>query len=184
MEFLRDKMKYIREPVRLRVHLGYLLMIVITLTSTPVNPLFEIGTALIFTGVIIRAWASGIVKKDEELATEGPYSLCRNPLYVGNILIGFGFCFINTQLWSFLVLIVYLAIFYTLAIRKETRKMEDFFPEEFEDYREHVPMLIPRLTPYTTISGWSFEQYFSENMDFVNEGFVLLFWTYTLYKFL
>lgn len=183
-EFLKDKMKYLREPVRLRVHVGYVLILVLTFTAKPTSPLFLIGTAMIFAALPIRAWASGIVKKDEELAVEGPYSLCRHPLYVGNILIGFGFCFINGAAWAFVAMLLYLAVFYPMEIRKESRKMDDFFGEEYQQYKDEVPLLIPRLTPYETLGGWSFEQYFYENKDIVNEGIVFLCWVYTLTLFL
>lgn len=184
IEFLKDKKKYITEPYRLRVHLGYILIITLAFTAQPSRTLFLIGSGAIFAGLLIRIWASGIVKKDEELAVEGPYSLCRNPLYVGNILAGYGFSAINGQLWGVGLLTLYLVAFYPMTIRRENRKMLEFFGEEFERYKDEVPALIPRLTPYSTLGGWSFKQYFWENKDFVNEGLVLLFWAYTLYRYL
>ncbi len=183
IEFLKDKVKYLKEPYRLRVHIGYVLIITIAMTARPSLERLAVGTAGIFLGVLIRAWASGIVMKDEELAVEGPYSLCRNPLYVGNILIGYSFTIINGTLWSVGVLTLYLLLFYPYVIRREANKMRKFFGEEYEEYSQEVPILIPRLTPYKTLSGWSFEQYFSENKDFVNESLVLIFWVYTVYLF-
>jgi protein-S-isoprenylcysteine O-methyltransferase Ste14 len=143
-----------------------------------------IGTAGIFLAVIIRAWASGIVMKNEELAVKGPYSLCRNPLYVGNILIGYSFTVIHGSLWSVGLLTLYLLLSYPYTIKREADRMHDLFGEEYEEYSEEVPVLIPRLTPYTTLSGWSFEQYFFENKDVVNESLVLIFWGYTVYLYL
>lgn len=183
-DFLKDKLKYLKEPYRLRVHLGYVLIIALAVTATPTATGFALGTTGIGLAVVIRAWASGIVKKDEELAVNGPYSLCRNPLYVGNILIGYGFAAIHGEPWAYAAVTVYLLLFYPYTIRREAQKMENFFGEEYEKYREEVPVLIPRLTPYSTLSGWSFQQYFSENKDYVNESLVLLFWGYTLYRFL
>ncbi|MFB6355642.1 MAG: isoprenylcysteine carboxylmethyltransferase family protein [bacterium] len=183
-DFLRDKTKYIKEPWRLRVHLAYVLVIIFSLTALPRSPFFEIGTVAIFLGVIVRAWASGIVKKDESLAAEGPYSLCRNPLYVGNFLIGYGFCLLNGHWWSYLVITVYFVSIYPFTVRKETRKLQDLFGEEFEQYRQEVPLFLPRLTPYKTLSGWSIHQYFVDNKDYLNEGAVLLFWCYCLYVWL
>lgn len=183
-DFLKDKLKYLKEPYRLRVHLGYVLVITLAATATTPATGFALGTAGIMLAIVIRAWASGIVKKDEELAVNGPYSLCRNPLYVGNILIGYSFAAIQGELWAFAVVTVYLLLFYPYTIRREARKMAEFFEEEYEEYREEVPVLIPRLTPYSTLSGWSFKQYFTENKDYVNESLVLLCWAYTLYRYL
>lgn len=184
IDFLKDKVKYFKEPYRLRVHIGYILIFYFTFTAKPGYLRLLIGTSMIITGLLIRAWASGIVKKDEELAVEGPYSLCRNPLYVGNILIGYSFTLFHGSLWSIGLLTIYLLLFYPYTIIRESRKMEDFFGDEFQEYKEKVPVLIPRLTPYKTLSGWSFKQYFSENKDFVNESLVLICWAYVMYLYL
>ncbi len=183
IDFFKDKTKYIKEPRRLRVHVGYILAIAFALTANPARIRLYFGTVGILLGVLIRAWASGIVKKDESLAVEGPYSLCRNPLYVGNILIGYAFVTIQGEPWSLITLTAYLLIFYPVTIRYEENKMESLFGEEFHKYRREVPVLVPRLTPYTTLKGWSFKQYFLENKDIVNESFILILWGYTVFQF-
>ncbi len=183
-DFLRDKLKYIREPYRLRVHLAYVLLVVFAWAAEPGPTGFWSGTVLVGLGVLIRAWASGIVKKDEELAVEGPYSLCRNPLYVGNFSIGYGFCFINGNVWSFVALTLYFLLIYPFTVRKEERKLEEFFGREFDRYRREVRRFIPRLSPYRSLGGWSPYQYFVDNMDWLNEGAVLLIWLYTFSLYL
>ena len=47
-----------------------------------------LGAVLIIPGLVIRALASGHVRKNEALATSGPYAYTRNPLYLGSLLIG------------------------------------------------------------------------------------------------
>ncbi len=184
LEFLKKKKKYLKEPWRLRVHLAYLLIISFALSATdPRSPYYWIGTGLIFVGVAIRAWASGIIKKDNELATDGPYSLCRNPLYVGNFLIGYGFCFINSHPLSYLAITAYFLLIYPFTIKKEEQKLQRFFGQSFTNYRASVRRFIPRLTPYSRLGGWSLRQYLIDNKDFLNEGAVLLLWIYTAYHF-
>lgn len=183
-EFIADKKKYVEEPWRLRVHLAYLLIILFAFSAEPATPWFTAGSVMLIFGVLIRAWASGIIKKDDELATGGPYSLCRNPLYVGNFLIGYGFCFINGNPLSFVALTGYFLLIYPFTIRKEERKLARIFSEEFEEYRKKVNRFWPRLSPYTSIRGWKPYQYFVDNKDFLNEGAVLLLWFYTAYLFL
>lgn len=183
-KFLQKKKKYLKEPWRLRVHLAYLLVIIFALSARPESPLFPIGSLLIWAGIIIRAWASGIIKKDDELATNGPYSLCRNPLYVGNFLIGYGFCFVNGNPVTFGLITAYFLLIYPFTIRKEEQKLGRFFEEEFNEYSRNVRRFLPRLTPYSSLGGWSPYQYFVDNKDFLNEGAVLIFWGYTLYGYL
>ncbi len=183
-QFLMEKTKYIREPWRLRVHLAYLLLIIFSLTADPQGNFFWIGSGLIIIGLLIRAWASGIIKKDDELATDGPYSLCRNPLYVGNFMIGYGFSFINGHPASFIAITVYFLIIYPFTLRKEETKLEKFFGDDFIAYRSQVRRFIPRLTPYTKLGGWSLHQYLVDNKDFLNETAVLLLWFWTIWQFL
>ncbi len=42
-------------------------------------------------GVWLRAYAAGYVRKNAELTFTGPYAYTRNPLYLGSMLIAFGF---------------------------------------------------------------------------------------------
>lgn len=183
-EFWSDKVKYLREPWRLRVHLAYLLVILFSLFSNPSYPLLEIGAGMVVAGLLIRAWSSGIVKKDEELAVEGPYSLVRNPLYVGNFFIGYGFCFVQGAWWSFVLISVYFVLIYPFTIQKEEQKLSRYFPDEYEDYCRNVGRFIPRITPYSRLGGWKPNQYFVANKDWLNEGFALLFLLFPLYNYL
>ncbi len=43
--------------------------------------------------------ATGTLKKNEELATAGIYSICRHPLYLGSVLIAVGFGVPVCTLW-------------------------------------------------------------------------------------
>ena len=56
------------------------------------QPLSLLGSGLILTGLFIRSWSAGILRKTEVLVTSGPYAVVRNPLYVGSFLMMFGFC--------------------------------------------------------------------------------------------
>ncbi len=46
---------------------------------------------LVVPGVWLRAYAAGYVRKNAELTQTGPYAYTRNPLYLGSIMIAFGF---------------------------------------------------------------------------------------------
>ena len=51
-----------------------------------------VGYLCVLAGVILRMWAILYVgaKKPRELTTTGPYSICRNPLYAGTLLLTLG----------------------------------------------------------------------------------------------
>ena len=82
-------------------------------------------------GVFLRAMASGHVKKNEELATTGPYAYCRNPLYLGSIIIAIGFAIASRDLWVAVGIVVLFALIYVPVIRSE----EAFLRERFRQLR-------------------------------------------------
>src|SRR5437879_2883926 len=59
---------------RIRVPLGFVLAGAYLWLARPTWTSILIGLALIVTGLVIRAMASGHVQKNEQLATSGPYA--------------------------------------------------------------------------------------------------------------
>ena len=151
---------------RFRQALGIAFVIVVAAAASTTQTLLLVSLPLVLAGILIRLWASGHVKKDKELATDSPDSLARHPLYVGNILIGFGFCIASGRWWSFPVFVLFLLLFYPPAIRQEDRKLHRLFPEAWEPWAAEVRALIPRVKPYregASGGSWSFSQSLRQN---------------------
>jgi protein-S-isoprenylcysteine O-methyltransferase Ste14 len=129
---------------RIRVPLGFLFAAFYLLMASPQWWSLAAGSAVAFAGVWIRAISSGHVKKNEELATTGPYAYTRNPLYFGSIVIGIGFALAALRWEIALALVVLFAAIYVPVIRGE----EQFLTRHFANYPEYclrVPRLLPRL---------------------------------------
>jgi hypothetical protein len=100
---------------------------------------------LVVPGLWLRGYASGYVKKNAELATTGPYAYTRNPLYLGSMLIAFGFAAAAWNLWILLVVAgLFSGIYIPTILGEETYLREHF--AGFEAYAREVPRLLPRLT--------------------------------------
>jgi protein-S-isoprenylcysteine O-methyltransferase Ste14 len=100
---------------------------------------------LVVPGLWLRAYASGYVKKNAELTTTGPYAHTRNPLYLGSMLIAFGFA---AAAWRWEILLALTALFaaiYIPTILSEEEYLRGHFPA-FDAYARQVPRLLPRLT--------------------------------------
>ncbi len=118
-----------------------------------------LGAIGIVPGLLIRALASGHVQKNEALATSGPYGYTRNPLYLGSLLMGLGFCVAARSWWVGAVLVVMFFAIYVPVIRDEESFLRNKFPE-FEEYARRVPRMLPRLTASGEGSvGFSLELY-------------------------
>lgn len=101
--------------------------------------------ALVIPGVMLRAYASGYVKKNRELTQTGPYAHTRNPLYLGSMLIAAGFA-VALESWMIaVVLAAGFAIIYIPVIASEERFLRTTF-DGFPAYCRRVPRLIPRIT--------------------------------------
>ena len=129
--------------------------------------LYFTGLCLIALGMYVRMWASGHVKKNKILATDGPYAYVRHPLYVGNILLLVGFCFASQWVWSVLLVVGLLWFYYPPAIEYEDRKLRAIFGEEWERWRLNTKALIPTRpqagSAKLSHSQWSFRQSLVQN---------------------
>jgi hypothetical protein len=101
---------------------------------------------LVIPGLWLRGYASGYVKKNAELATTGPYAHTRNPLYLGSMLIAFGFAAAAASWLILIALAVLFAAIYIPTILGEETYLREHFPN-FDAYARQVPRLLPRITP-------------------------------------
>ena len=115
-----------------------------------------LGLAIFLFGVMSRGITIGleyIVRGGlyrqiyaDKLVTSGIYSICRNPMYFGNILIltGVGI-FANSTLFVFLTIPVFVLL-YAAIISAEQAFLENKFGEEYKLYRKNVNAIIPDFT--------------------------------------
>jgi steroid 5-alpha reductase family enzyme len=100
----------------------------------------------------LRAFASGYVKKNEELTTSGPYAYTRNPLYLGSLIMAVGFAIAARSLWVLAVMVAMFVSIYLPVIRGEESYLRSAFPN-FDEYAQNVPRLLPRLTAFEHAGG-------------------------------
>jgi protein-S-isoprenylcysteine O-methyltransferase Ste14 len=146
---------------RIRVPLGFAFAVLYFWLARPTWRFLALGAVFIVPGLLIRALASGHVRKNEALATSGPYAYTRNPLYLGSLLIGIGFAVAARSWWIGAALVVMFFAIYVPVIRSEERFLREKFPE-FEDYARRIPRMLPRLTPFPSgdeRGGFSMELY-------------------------
>ncbi|MBX3293323.1 MAG: isoprenylcysteine carboxylmethyltransferase family protein [Acidobacteria bacterium] len=146
---------------RVRVPLGFVFAAVFLYFAKPTVMTLVIGSAVAVVGLAIRAWSSGHIRKAKVLAVSGPYAFTRNPLYVGSLIMGVGFTVAAGVWWLTLLFAVLFIGIYLPVIRVEAEDMLRIFGDEYEEYADNVPMLIPRITPWKSSDvGFDFQLYF------------------------
>ena len=132
---------------RIRVPVGFAFAALYVWLARPTRVCVLLGSVLIVIGLIIRALASGYVKKNEQLTMSGPYAYTRNPLYLGSLILAVGFALAARSWWITVVLIAFFFAIYLPVIRSEEEFLRASFPE-FAAYADRVPRLIPRFRAF------------------------------------
>ena len=144
---------------KLRVPLGFVIAALVLYLATPRAITILIGLPIAIAGAVLRAMSAGVIRKDARLATVGPYSWTRNPLYFGSFLLTVGFAIMSANWIAAAILIVPSLVIYPNVIRNEEAHLERLFPEDFRSYRDRVPRFFPRLGPFER--SFSFQQYWA-----------------------
>jgi protein-S-isoprenylcysteine O-methyltransferase Ste14 len=139
-------MTWSRVARRIRVPLGFICAAVFIWLAQPTWLSIVLGGILTVPGVLLRAYASGYVKKNTELTMTGPYGHTRNPLYLGSIIIAAGFAVAARSWWLAGMLVALFAAIYVPVIRSEEAFLRGTF-SAFDEYAGRVPRLLPRIRP-------------------------------------
>jgi protein-S-isoprenylcysteine O-methyltransferase Ste14 len=143
---------------RYRIVLSGLIGIVLIYLSRPTGFSVSAGLPLVLMGEAIRTWSSGYIRKNKELAVDGPYAHTRNPLYLGSFGIGLGFVVMGNSLWVLSIFLFAFGLVYWGVIRSEEGYLAQVFGSRFEQYVRTVPRFFPRWSrsPYGAGGfGWA-----------------------------
>lgn len=133
----------------------YLWPIIIGLIVTISGQL--IRGATIGLAYIIRGGKDGKVYA-EDLVTQGIFNHCRNPLYVGNILMLAGVGILSNSLLYLLVFIPFFLFVYQAIVLAEENFLRGKFGERFIQYCKKVNRWLPDLRGISkTFSGMHFK---------------------------
>lgn len=137
---------------RIRVPMGFVFAGVYIWLAHPTFVSMEWSLLLVLPGLWLRGYAAGYVKKNAELTMTGPYAHTRNPLYLGSMLIAFGFSAASRSIVIVLLLAALFAVIYIPVIRSEESFLRSKFAD-FDAYAASVPRLLPRLRPARIAAG-------------------------------
>ena len=111
------------------------------------HAVFQASTALLLGWAIqFRIYSSIYIagRKNDVLVTQGPYALCRNPLYLASLVGALGTALASMTLTIPLILLCGFVLYYPATIAREERKLALRHGGRFQGYRASVPKLVPR----------------------------------------
>jgi len=112
--------------------------------------LFLSGMFLATLGMLGRVWSNLFISgyKSKDLVRCGPYSMCRNPLYLFSAIgmVGIGLC--TGTLAIPVLMVAFFAVYYPMIIEREERRLAIRHPDAFEQYCCTTPAFWPRLDDY------------------------------------
>jgi protein-S-isoprenylcysteine O-methyltransferase Ste14 len=144
--------------VKSRAWIGILILVPFAIGESILPPLVReetVGDFLLdliawvtfIAGATFRWWATLYVggRKNTTVICDGPYSICRNPLYVGTFLIVLSIAlFLHSALLAFGLIIA--SVFYLgVTVPVEESKLRERFGDEYARYVERVPRFVPAL---------------------------------------
>jgi protein-S-isoprenylcysteine O-methyltransferase Ste14 len=137
--------------------IALLAMLTVTLTGwQDIAPVFEellalIGWVLVGIGVFGRIWSGSYISgsKNAKLVIDGPYSVCRNPLYFFSLIAGFGVMLVSETLILPIQFAALFWIYYAELITREEAVLLTLHGAAFEAYRARVPRFWPKFSLYS-----------------------------------
>lgn len=143
---------------RWRMHLTLAVLLVAWLGAGLSPPFVQLGslTAIIsdylgwlmfFGGLSLRFWATRFIggRKSHEVVCYGPYSLTRNPLYVGTFLMILSLAFLLKSPTFAIATAVVIAYYCVAVVPLEECLLRDVFGTEYANYCQSVPRWLPRI---------------------------------------
>ncbi len=111
----------------------------------------DVGCWILFVlGAFTRWWATLYIggNKSNRVICEGPYSICRNPLYLGTFLMTGSLVLQMMSLTLGLIYLLATAWYMATTISVEEHNLRRKFGEDFVAYQKSVPRLIPNFSLY------------------------------------
>jgi protein-S-isoprenylcysteine O-methyltransferase Ste14 len=109
-----------------------------------------VGRSLILLAILGRAWATLYIggRKTIRLATGGPYSISRNPLYLFSFLGAAGLGAQTGSMTSAALFAIGTVLIFFSVIKREEAALQIIFGQAYEDYCRRTPRFGPRLSAW------------------------------------
>lgn len=139
------------------------LIVLLLIFGEPTVASATLGLLLIVFGELFRIYSVSFIgtvsrtrseSTGQSLVSSGPFSLVRNPLYVGNFFVSFGFAIFGSITWIAVLTVLMFALQYYFIVLYEESVLTKKFGEAYGEYRKKVPAFIPFSLPKLDQIEW------------------------------
>jgi protein-S-isoprenylcysteine O-methyltransferase Ste14 len=132
-----------------------------TVTRADYHLIFAIAALFCAAAALLRTWGTAYLNPEvmvdmqmhtSRLVADGPYRYVRNPLYLGNILLGIGFGLMASRV-GFVILVAAMTFFDYRLILREEAGIKATQGDSYRAYCAAVPRLLPALHPKVPAGG-------------------------------
>ena len=118
--------------------------------------LWIIGFLIMLSGITFRVLSASYLSgkhttttiNADYICTSGPFAYIRNPLYLGNFIIGLGLGIAFNEWYGYVILALHFLSIYSILIFYEEKFMAEKFGAVYAEYKAHTRRIVPKLKPY------------------------------------
>lgn len=136
--------------------LVFILVAVILVSSSALDDKWPLlSTLLFFCGVVMvavaclgRLWCSLYIAgyKTDVLIDQGPYSMCRNPLYFFSLVGAVGVGLATETVFIPAIILIAYGAYYPMVIKSEERRLSAIHRDAFIEYFKSTPRFFPAIS--------------------------------------
>ena len=143
---------------------------------------FWIGLLLSMAGETLQVWCFASLHKKKELASNGPYAVVRNPMYLGRYLLILGTIVITGRP---VLMVIFSIVYYFYMINRvdrEEKVLEEIFKDDYKVYCQQVPRFLPAWHDIknTNLRGFEWKLFFENhahlNLLAMSIGYLLIYY--------
>ncbi len=106
---------------------------------------FPLGWWAVYVQFTIGRGTPVPVMATQQLIIQKPYSYCRNPMALGAIVAYLGIAILIGSISAVALVLTFAVLLLAYIKFLEEKEMELRFGEAYQEYRKHIPFIIPRL---------------------------------------
>jgi protein-S-isoprenylcysteine O-methyltransferase Ste14 len=134
------------------------------------------GFLVSMAGEFTQLWCFASLNKQVDLACNGPYTVVRNPMYLGRFFILLGAVMLPGNVWIMLAYAVVYYFYMVNRVKREEARLRVALGAPYADYCEKVdPFLPTRRYPGSTLLYWNWKL-LRQNHGWANLAGTLVFW--------